>query len=644
MRVVARDAAKNVSIFSNTVFFDVDTLAPTVGFTHPENSSTIRDNPLTISGTAETGSDVVITVLTDGGTPAEVAGAGGTVKAVGSPGAWRHEVPMSLSDGPYLLRAVATDAAGNTGTVSELRFTLDRTPPDTTITCPASEFTNADSVDFSVGAGGEAGVTYECVLLDGTVTTSLPSCSGPLPRGTREGKFTLLARARDALGNVDPYPASCTWTWDKTPPGKVTITNGPGRVTDSPLVVFEFAASDVLSGPVKYQCSVDGAAFAECSNPYSPPVALVGKGTHTLRVLAWDLAGNLTPIEQVESHTWEVDTGLPVARILPGSGAENPTNSLSATFNFELKVPLASVVEYYYILNDTTTNDLGQFTKASGDRVTLLLNDPGSYSLRVLARDTAKDIVTPRELQDIYYWTVDQVPPKVEIVRTPAQWERFTTADFEFSAPGEVSVAGFRCAISDCVSSVDASLDCSGVLLGPRASYQVQEGLKEGRNCLRVWSQDLAGNLSVESALYEWNVDTEKPEPPVIDSIGGELKVSTRFPVVDGNSEPFAEVALLLDNASEPVAFGVANGQGRWRAQIVSQEVFDGSHNLKARAKDRAGNEGRVSDPITLLVDSQSPAKVIGGGLGCASSGSGGALLALVGLAGLFGQGRRRRG
>jgi uncharacterized protein (TIGR03382 family) len=643
IRAAAKDEAHNVGPLSDTVFFTVDTFLPTVAITHPAEGVTLRDNPLVLRGTAEPGSIVEITIRKDSDGSLVSGPTDVPTGITGDAGGWRYEVSATLTDAKYIIQAIARDDADNRTTLSGRTFTLDRLPPNTTtIACP-NRYTSAETVSFSFGSG-EGGVTHECAMEGDFATRVLETCPATLDKGSNpDGKYTLMARAKDAVGNVDPSPEVCTWTWDKTPPGPVSIPagGGPPPVTDSTLAVFHFNASDVHSGPVDYECRLDGddtIPFVTCSNPYAITVL---KGSHTLRVRARDLAGNLSAT--VTSYPWTVDTGLPVARILPGEGAGNPTNADSATFVFDLKVPLATPVQYYYILNDTTTNDLSKFTPVVGNTVRISLSEVGRYSIRVMARDSERRLDTPRELQDVYSWEVDRTPPKIEIVGRPATWDRFTTANFEFSAPGEKSVAGFRCALSNCVSSAPGTQDCSGADRQPRVAYQIQEGLGEGRNCISVWAQDEAGNLSSEPATYAWNIDTEKPAAPVIEAVQGELKVSTRFPVVEGTTEPDAEVALFVGNASEPVARVGANGLGRWRAQIT-QELSDGSHNIRASAKDQAGNEGPTSDPVTLLVDSQSPARVIGGGVGCAASGDGSALLAVLGLARLLSQsGRRRR-
>jgi large repetitive protein len=665
IRVMAEDVAGNQGPLSDTVFFTVDTLSPGVGITSPGVDANVPDKTLVILGTAEPGSFVEFKL--DNKASGEVLGWTRVPGVVGNPGNWRHEVTMSLGDATYVLLARATDAANNvTATPFRREFTLDRILPNTTINgslpdstpkdCSAGFFTNADSLNFSFGSS-EAGVTYECVL-DGDfgVTMPLAACPTSLEKNPLSGpshpdaKYTLRARAKDNAGNFDPSPAACNWTWDKTPPTGLGLPVKPAAVTDSTLAVFQFSASDNLSTPVEFECILDPTvdkSFAPCDNPY---IITVTKRAlpYVLKFRAKDRAGNYSSTEM--SHEWTVDTELPVPLIFPGEGASNPTNARSATLKIDLKIE-SDQVDYFFTRNGGETDPdkfLPVDTVVDGQGVlTIPLTEEGVYELLARAYDKERKIHTPPELWAYYEWEVDWSPPKVEIEDKPATWVRFPKASFVFTAPGEEvkNVKNFLCAISDCSPMELEPQDCSdGSPRGGRAIYQVEKGLQEGVNCIRVWAQDLAGNLSEVPATYEWNLDTHPPEPPVIDSNQGQLTVATRFPALDGVSEPFSDVAVLLDNGTEPVVRVSANDKGRWQARIP-QEVQDGSHTLRTVARDRAGNESAVSEPITLLVDSQSPARVIGGGVGCSSSGgTGGSLLGLLGLAGLLvgSRGRRR--
>jgi len=102
---------------------------------------------------------------------------------------------------------VAFDIAlhGNTA-ATQLTRIYDATPPDTTITSNPSDPSPSPSASFSF-TSNEAG-TFECQLDAG-----FSLCSSPeLYSGLVDGTFTFDVRAIDTAGNVDPTPASFTWT------------------------------------------------------------------------------------------------------------------------------------------------------------------------------------------------------------------------------------------------------------------------------------------------------------------------------------------------------------------------------------------------------------------------------------------------
>jgi hypothetical protein len=88
---------------------------------------------------------------------------------------------------------------------------VDSTPPDTTLTNIASP-TNDNTPTFSFSGSDNVGVTgFECqVDTAGFVACTSPFTTAALP----DGSHTFQVRAKDAAGNVDPTPASQTFTVD----------------------------------------------------------------------------------------------------------------------------------------------------------------------------------------------------------------------------------------------------------------------------------------------------------------------------------------------------------------------------------------------------------------------------------------------
>src|SRR5438309_3478333 len=113
-----------------------------------------------------------------------------------------------LADGSHSFQVRATDPAGNTDpTPASYTWTVDTTPPDTTITAAPLAASISSSTSFSFTAT-EAGSTFACQLDVG----AFAACVSPQSySGLALGSHSFQVRATDPAGNTDPTPASYTW-------------------------------------------------------------------------------------------------------------------------------------------------------------------------------------------------------------------------------------------------------------------------------------------------------------------------------------------------------------------------------------------------------------------------------------------------
>jgi hypothetical protein len=199
-----------------------------------------------------------------------------------------------------LVMASSDDAA--TGTHDYLHNYMelgnsDTTPPDTTIDSGPTGTVISNSASFSFSST-EANSTFQCSL-DGA---AFSSCTSPQSyTNLSEGQHSFKVRAiGGAAGNVDPTPASVTWTVDTTAPD-TTITSGLSGTVKDKAASFSFSSTEPNS---KFECSLDGATFSSCTSPtkYNG----LKDGQHTFRVRAIDAAGNVDPTPATNS--WTVNT------------------------------------------------------------------------------------------------------------------------------------------------------------------------------------------------------------------------------------------------------------------------------------------------------------------------------------------------
>lgn len=205
-------------------------------------------------------------------------------------------------DGPHSFAVRAHDRAGNVdASPAVYAWSVDTSTPDTQILGgppDASPGTTATFTFISPDAGG--GATFECAL-DGA---GFAACTSPRTYASlSEARHTFSVRVRDAVGNVDPTPATRSWLVDLTSPD-TSLTGGPTGVVAVASASFAFSSNEA---DASFACSLDGAPFTTCMSP----IGLTGlaQGPHTFAVRATDAAGHVDP--SPASRGWTVDTIAP---------------------------------------------------------------------------------------------------------------------------------------------------------------------------------------------------------------------------------------------------------------------------------------------------------------------------------------------
>ncbi|MBT0663490.1 chitobiase/beta-hexosaminidase C-terminal domain-containing protein [Geobacter pelophilus] len=203
----------------------------------------------------------------------------------------------NLSGGSHVFMVRAIDPAGNVdNSLLGCSWTIDITPPNTTVT--AQPVNPSNKVSGGIGfTSNESGSTYECSLDNAAFT----SCTSPyFFSGLSNGTHQFQVRAKDLAGNLDQSPAVVSWTIDTVWPD-TSIISAPPLTSVENSGSFTFSATEA---GVRYECSLNGGAFASCSNPYS--FSGLANGLHVLQVRAIDTAGNLDLTPAVYSWTINV--------------------------------------------------------------------------------------------------------------------------------------------------------------------------------------------------------------------------------------------------------------------------------------------------------------------------------------------------
>jgi hypothetical protein len=273
----------------------------------------------------------------------------------------------SVADGDHTFTVRAIDPSGNVDpSPASYDFSVDTTPPDTTITDGPSPVTTDHEPSFSFTAD-EANVTFECRMDEAPFAAcSSPHTGAPLD----DGDHIFEVWAIDAAGNADPSPASDRFEVDPsdTTAPETTIVEHPNALTNDTTPTFRFISDE--SGAT-FRCSVDGAAFEDCASPYTTGV--LSEGEHTFAVAARDAAGNVDP--EADSFAFTVDITKPNSAI---DGPSRATHR-NARFTFRFSENVQSV---WCSVDGTGYSQCG--TPYSGRALRA-----GRHVLRVLAVDAA---------------------------------------------------------------------------------------------------------------------------------------------------------------------------------------------------------------------------------------------------------------
>ncbi len=342
-------------------------------------------------------------------------------------------------------------------------------PPQVEIVSAPSSPTNETSAEFEFECLEARDCQFECRLDD----REFEECASPLEYdGLGDGfhVFEVIA----VSGGVESEPAQWQWNIDTQIPLIEDLT-GPPEITDQDDAEISFSCS---KDDCSFECRLDEEEFDMCQSPQE--YEDLEDGTYRFSVRATDEAGNQGP---EETHEWTVDTTSPLVTSLEGPA--DPTNSTSATFEFECSKNDCS---FECELSGTEFS-----TCESGIEYTEL--DEGNHNFVVVATDEF-DNIGPAAT---WAWEVDTSPPEIVIGDKPPSQIRENEATFEFECADE-EVCTFECALDYDDGSGSEQIgefeDCS--------SPHAVDGLKSGTHTLHIRATDEAGNEADESV--DWLV------------------------------------------------------------------------------------------------------------------------------------------
>jgi len=215
---------------------------------------------------------------------------------------WQAVTLQSLST-PLAMRSVTVETFG-TLLVDDIAVAQQAPQPDMRIESGPAAFTQATTAVFDL-RGNWVGTRFQCSL-DGASYTDCSPVDALTGRAIvtfdnlTERGHTLVARAVDWYGNIEPTAVRYDWTVDRTPPD-TRIDSGPLARTTQRVVQIAFS-SPQQADAASYRCRVDAAAFTPCVSPLM--TGALEAGEHRIEIQAVDQAGNADATPAV--RTWTV--------------------------------------------------------------------------------------------------------------------------------------------------------------------------------------------------------------------------------------------------------------------------------------------------------------------------------------------------
>ncbi|PUA41051.1 hypothetical protein C8Z91_01210 [Paenibacillus elgii] len=571
------DNAGNTSVIASTVV-KIDRTAPTAP-------------TLSASAGSWTNSDVTVTIT--GGTDSGGSGVNRTEYSLSGATtlAWTtYTGPVTITaEGQTTVSARTVDHAGNTSVIASTVVRIDRTPPAAPIiTAPLAGAVLSNNKPTVTGTT-EANATVN-VTLDGGA--SLPVTADGSGRWSytpasalADGVHKVKAVAKDAAGNESPASAEISFTIDTQPPAPPVIgTPVNGAWINSPRPVITGQAEARATVTLYLYAAPAGRATADGSGMWTYPWPTdLADGAHSLQATATDAAGNVSQASVVVSFT--VDTQAPAAPVILTPADGTVTGSNRPVISGTAEAGAVLIID----LDGTetaagTANVGGNWSYSPPDALT-----DGRHAVKVWAKDAAGNI-SPASAT--VHFTVDTEAPAAPVILAPADGTATKQSKPAIRGTAEANATVHVVVNGSPAGTVMANAGGNWTFIPPVI-------LVDGVYTVRATAADAAGNMSPPSAEIRFTVDTLAPPAPVVTSPANGAVTNRSKPAIAGTAEASVMVSVYMDEV--PLAETAADTNGRW-SYTLTDSLAVGTHAVKARATDAAGNTGPFSASHTFTV------------------------------------------
>ncbi|MDG9783965.1 Ig-like domain-containing protein [Metapseudomonas otitidis] len=568
-------------------------------------------------------------------------------------GTWLLTPATPLADGPQTLTAQSTNTAGNTSAPStDYVIVIDTIAPDTPslqevlddvgpLQGPIPHQGITDDNRPTLTGNGQPGdrilIKDNGQVIGEVIVDSNGSWQYVPPKALTDGQHDFVLQAVDAAGNLSIESKPHTILVDTRAPdrpaiervfddqGSITGPIAQGGTTDDARPLISGTA-EPLSTLVVYDAGREIARTqTDANGRWSvEPTLPLADGEHRLSAIAIDQAGNASLPSA--DHVFSVDTLAPARPVItqvfddqgdvtgplnPGDTTDDsrPLISGTAEANTTLVV-FDNGVEIGRTLVDTN----GQWTFEPSLPMPL-----GSHNLSAQSINAAGNTSLP---SNAFAFTLAS-PSR------PSSPTIESVYDDQGSIIGNVPRGGVTDDARPLIQgSAGAGLTvmvlANGKVIGSTVagsdgkwSFEPGTDLADGLQNITAKAVSATGNLSLDSARYPIQVDTQAPasaKQKLMDDVGpvqGEITPGTvtddNRPTFIGTAEPGSTI-IIYDWGME-IGRTTAAGNGAWTF-TPADALTDGLHSFSTQVQDIAGNRSDESAPLDFQVDTYVPQAV----------------------------------
>ncbi|WP_426708434.1 BapA/Bap/LapF family large adhesin [Enterobacter cloacae complex sp. 280C5] len=633
--VAASDAAGNTSASSGDLSVTVDTLLPAT----PTNI-TIAAEGTPLTGTA------------DDGTTVTVRDAGGNIIGTGVATGGIFSIALSPAQlDPATLTLFATDAAGNaspttTFDVPDSPLILPAVPVITAInddadpvTGDVKDKTTNDTTPTLTGTADPGSVIT--IYLDGALvplTEIVADTDGnwsytpllPLAEGPHTFAVTATNTGTDATSGQSPIATVTVDLTDPTAPAIGAVTDDVGPVTgpiadgqstndNRPTLTGTGTAGDTIT--VYDDGDPLGTVVVGPTGTWSYTPPALDDGSHTLTVTATDPAGNESaPSAGITIVVDTVSTTPVITSVTDNAGnaatpvpSGDPTNDTTPTLTGSAEPnSVVAIFDGATQIGTVAADGTGAWTFTPETAL-----GEGTHDFTVRATDPQGNVSQPSNAWSVEIdLTAPQVPTIVTVSDnapggttgplTAGQVTNDTTPTLSGSGQAGTIIHVLNNGVEIGTTTVDGSGNWT---------FTPDPVLTDGTYNLRVNASDDVGNVSANSPVFAFTVDTAGPAAPVVTTVIDDVSPGTGTlasdgstndtrPTFNGTGEVGATVHVIVDDVE--IGTAVVNAQGNWTFTPTT-ELGEGPHVITFNATDAAGNTGVTSPPFNLTVDTSVP-------------------------------------